>query len=579
MEHPLPLEHEDSGKSEPKTLKHLLKHKIRRGYGKKNCRKCIKGNKNIKLCILGTNANGLLGKQESWKNAVNNFKPSIITVQETKINRMGQIKLKGYQIFENIRTVGKGGGLLTAVDEDMFPVLISTGENDEAEFITVQVKAGNHDIRIINAYGPQEDDNIVKIYNFWEEIENEIISAKDNNCLILLQLDANAKVGKQEIPGDPNEISNNGKIMLEMVKRQGLIIANKLENCKGVITRERKSGNLVEKAVLDYLIICTGMMDFFEDMVVDEERVHVLTKYGKKRNVLSDHNILYSNFNLTFNRRKTEIRREFFNFKNKDDQQIFLEETTKTLKLSSSFSNHRTFPHNANIFFKNLKGTFQNTFKKIRITSGNKYKLGEKTLQGLLEQKNKLKVSLLNTKFSKEKVKVEEQLKAVEKNLTNNFAAKSAEMIREHIKEVEGPEGNFSQLGFWKIKKKFCPKPQDPPMAKRNEEGMLITSQNLLKKLYIQTYTHRLRQREMKKEYLDLFFLKTELWKSRMDELVGRKSEPWNNNDLIKVLKSLKNNKTMDQNFQIFKPGCIGVDLQEALLLLFNGIKSNFFYT
>ena len=108
----------------------------------------------------------------------------------------------------------------------MFPVLTSTGENDEAEFITVQVKAGNHDIRIINAYGPQEDDNIVKIYNFWEEIENEIISAKDNNCLILLQLDANAKVGKQEIPGDPNEISNNGKIMLEMVKRQGLIIAN-----------------------------------------------------------------------------------------------------------------------------------------------------------------------------------------------------------------------------------------------------------------------------------------------------------------------------------------------------------------
>ena len=192
-----------------------------------NCRKCIKGNKNIKLCILGTNANGLLGKQESWKNAVNNFKPSIITVQETKINRMGQIKLKGYQIFENIRTVGKGGGLLTAVDEDMFPVLTSTGENDEAEFITVQVKAGNHDIRIINAYGPQEDDNTVKIYNCWEEIENEIISAKDNNCLILLQLDANAKVGKQEIPGDPNEISNNGKIMLEMVKRQGLIIANK----------------------------------------------------------------------------------------------------------------------------------------------------------------------------------------------------------------------------------------------------------------------------------------------------------------------------------------------------------------
>ena len=201
----------------------------------------------------------------------------------------------------------------------------------------------------------------------------------------------------------------------------------------------------------------------------------------------------------------------------------------------------------------------------------------EETLQGLLQQKNDLKMNILNSKSEMEKVKAKEELKEVEKKLTNNFSSKSAEIIREHIREVKGPEGKFSNIGFWKLKKKFCPKAREPPMAKMNEQGILITSPNLLKTLYLQTYSHRLRQREMKTEYLDVFFLKSELWKYRMEELVCQKSKPWNLKDLIKVLKSLKNNKTMDPNGminEIFKPGCIGTDLEEALLILFNGIKT-----
>ena len=88
-------------------------------------------------------------------------------------------------------------------------------------------------------------------------------------------------------------------------------------------------------------------------------------------------------------------------------------------------------------------------------------------------------------------------------------------------------------------------------MAKRNEEGILVTSPNLLKTLYLQTYKHRLRKREMKPEYMDVFFLKSELWESRFEELICKKSEPWDLNQMDKVLKSLKNNKTMDPNGMI----------------------------
>ena len=84
----------------------------------------------------------------------------------------------------------------------------------------------------------------------------------------------------------------------------------------------------------------------------------------------------------------------------------------------------------------------------------------------------------------------------------------------------------------------------------------------------------------MKSEYLDIYCLKTELWISRMKNLEMKISPLWQMNDLDKALKSLKNNKTMDPHGiinEVFKEGCVGRDLKEALLLLFNGVKSNLF--
>ena len=67
--------------------------------------------------------------------------PTCINIQETKLRFQGQIKLAGYQIFETVRA-GIGGGLLTAISQDISSVLISTG-NENIEMIVVQVKIGN----------------------------------------------------------------------------------------------------------------------------------------------------------------------------------------------------------------------------------------------------------------------------------------------------------------------------------------------------------------------------------------------------------------------------------------------------
>ena len=99
-----------------------IRRKIRRGWGGKNRNK-------INFSILACNANGLKGKFESLKNNINYFKPSCILIQESKLRSTGSHKLNGYQIFEFNRQ-GAGGGLFTAIDENLNPVLIRTGEKN-----------------------------------------------------------------------------------------------------------------------------------------------------------------------------------------------------------------------------------------------------------------------------------------------------------------------------------------------------------------------------------------------------------------------------------------------------------------
>ena len=178
------------------------------------------------------------------------------------------------------------------------------------------------------------------------------------------------------------------------------------------------------------------------------------------------------------------------------------------------------------------------------------------------------------------KVIAEAKLEEVEKFLDEQCGKKNAETVKNHISSMETIEGNFCQLGMWKIKRKLCPQIPDPPMAKVDENGSLVTAPNLLKDLYLKTYVNRLSHRQMKPEYNDIYYLKMELWSSRLKLLRNTKTPPWKMKHLDAVLKSLKTNKTMDPHGiinELFKEGCIGVDLKLALLSLFNGTKKEMY--
>ena len=79
-------------------------------------------------------------------------------------------------------------------------------------------------------------------------------------------------------------------------------------------------------------------------------------------------------------------------------------------------------------------------------------------------------------------------LKEIERDLKEETARENAEKVKEYLNSVETLEANFSQAGFWKMKQKLWPSSCDPPMAKHDKEGNLVTAPGALKKLYLENY-------------------------------------------------------------------------------------------
>ena len=135
--------------------------------------------------VIGQNVSGLCSKKESLFSVINSLSPlSSILLQETKVNKVGMLKLKDYQIFENVRKNRGVGGLLTAVLNHFNPVIIES--NEDVDILVVEVSVSEGKLRLINAYGPQEYDQIENKLTFLRTFEEEIIKAKENGALVLV---------------------------------------------------------------------------------------------------------------------------------------------------------------------------------------------------------------------------------------------------------------------------------------------------------------------------------------------------------------------------------------------------------
>ena len=166
----------------------------------------------------------------------------------------------------------------------MFESILINYGNDDAEVISVLVKVGNIPIRVIVAYGVQENAPKEKKIIFWDFIEEEIRQAENENQGVIFQMDGNLHAGENFIKNDPNPQNQNGGLFLQFLQRNtSLVVVNSEDICEGVITRQRKVQFRVEKAVLDFFIVNDKLAPFLKKMIVDEKQKARIFSRGKQK--------------------------------------------------------------------------------------------------------------------------------------------------------------------------------------------------------------------------------------------------------------------------------------------------------
>ena len=108
--------------------------------------------------------------------------------------------------------------------------------------------------------------------NFFTALETEIEKAMLSGKSLIVEMDANSKMGSKYITKDPHEMSPNGAILAAIVERQHLTVVNGSNICKGAITRRRVTKKKVEESIIDIVLASCDMMENLVDMEIDEAR-------------------------------------------------------------------------------------------------------------------------------------------------------------------------------------------------------------------------------------------------------------------------------------------------------------------
>ena len=95
-------------------------------------------------------------------------------------------------------------------------------------------------IRLVLVYGPQENDSVNKIADFYDSISVQVERANLAGDSVFLVGDFHAKLGTEFIRGEIHQMSNNGARLNDIMEKYTFTwVKNKIP---------------VEKSVLDYVI-------------------------------------------------------------------------------------------------------------------------------------------------------------------------------------------------------------------------------------------------------------------------------------------------------------------------------------
>ena len=150
------------------------------------------------------------------------------------------------------------------------------------------------------------------------------------------------------------------------------------------------------------------------------------------------------------------------------------------------------------------------------------------------------KLKLVNDlKTNDDNDETKRKIAEIENRLSELLSKKNRDKVMDNFKNLDGTNGDSFNNGVWNITKKVFPKhQQSQPVAMKDISGKLVTSKEEIKKLYIETFSFRLRDRPSKDGYQNIHMMEKELCQKRLEITKNNKSPEWNFEDLEKSLSN-----------------------------------------
>ena len=224
---------------------------------------------------IGTwNVRSLSGKEVELVEEIKKYNIDILGITETKKKGEGMENYEGYKlIYSGVGANERArAGVAALIRNDLFDDLDINYINERLLEINIDLKGKS--VKLIIAYGPNEDAAKEHIDAFYNELQIVIDRTKTNQEVMILG-DLNARVGNNAesccgVIGKEGEntVSPNGERLIDLSIRNNMKIANTFFKHKDAHKWTRVVEERGERSIIDYIIVSNSLFYSTQDVRV-----------------------------------------------------------------------------------------------------------------------------------------------------------------------------------------------------------------------------------------------------------------------------------------------------------------------
>ena len=369
-----------------------------------NDNKC-KVNDGNDLVIYQCNIRGYKSKSSSIKIISKEIQPDVLVLSETMLTGQEKPRIKNFSPFFRSRSDKGGGGLVTAVADNIAVSSLQT-YSGKYEILEVRLEHTATPLTIISVYGVQDTKKELVKEEF-EEIVGRMAVAKSRGDLVVVTGDLNRKVGDL-ITNNDNKVSYGGELWRELLDQENFHLVNSLDPlCKGGPFTWFQPGGL-SKSALSLWIVCSEALKHIDTLTIDKDKkktpFRVTGPRQNRKKTYSDHCatiLTLKDLNREIPQKKTIA----WSTKKKGAWNKYTKNSEDAGKvINEKLDNIDDVDEAEKVISKEVKNVWWKTFKKVKIKSGGKKKNKEVTEDKMEEA---AKISVKKFRDEVEKIKNE----------------------------------------------------------------------------------------------------------------------------------------------------------------------------